>query len=76
MLTLDGVSGQFHNPATSSPETERQVKLKNRVGGPRVGVNGLENDFVVISRIEPRFPSCPARSVITMLIQTSKLVIG
>jgi hypothetical protein len=39
IFSLDGVSGQFHNPAALSPDTERQIKLKRRVGVPRVGMN-------------------------------------
>jgi len=70
------VNGQFQYPASSSPGAESQIKLKRRVGGPRVGVNVVENDFFAISWIEPRFPSCPARSLITIPIQTCKPVTG
>lgn len=76
ILALVGLSGQFHNPTASSRETELQIKLKRRVVGSRVGVNGLENGFFATPGIESRFPSCPARRLITVPIQTCKLITG
>jgi hypothetical protein len=64
------VNDQFHSLATLPPERASQgptYPLSSSLGGPHSRSGNLgEQKYLALRGIEPRFLSCPARSLVTV----------
>jgi hypothetical protein len=71
----DEVSGQLYAPAALTLETEPRYPLNSRLGGPqrRSGHYGEEENLLPTTGIEPRFLGRPARRLVTMSTELSRL---
>jgi hypothetical protein len=58
------VSGQLHTLATLPPDSLTATHWIGGWVGPRLGLDAVEKTFIPLPQIEPRFLSCPVRSIV------------
>jgi hypothetical protein len=69
------VSGQLHTPATLALRKEPLIPMDRRLGGPqsRSGRGGEEKNSQLPPGIEPQNPDHPARSLVAIPTELSRL---